>query len=157
RPVRMLVWDGSVTTLWAWASVYTRPAAARRSSSGVCERGLPAKWGASARSVSMVTRMISAPRAVAGVTDAGAGAGLGAAASLDARRAASPISRAIRRAPARRAASDGSEGRRMNSPAVRPAGRGLERLQELPGVRGLRVVRIELQQLLEVRLGVGVL
>ena len=40
----MLVCEGRVTTLWAWALANTRPAAARRSSVGVWRPGvLPAK------------------------------------------------------------------------------------------------------------------
>src|SRR3954469_19643966 len=62
----MLVCEGSVTTLWAWALVNTRPWDARRSSTGVCDRGLPAKPRASARRVSMVIRTTSRDEAAAG-------------------------------------------------------------------------------------------
>ena len=55
----MLACDGRVTTLWAWASVKTRPAAASRSRLGVATLRLPAKPSASARRVSMVIRTTS--------------------------------------------------------------------------------------------------
>src|SRR4051812_14004497 len=72
----MLVCEGRVTTLWAWALVNTRPWAARRSSTGVCDRLLPANPGASARRVSMVMRTMSrdGPEGIAGALPAGGGA-----------------------------------------------------------------------------------
>src|SRR4051812_20576342 len=89
----MLVCEGSVTTLWAWALVKTLPCEARRSSTGVCARWLPAKPRASARRVSMVMRTIS--REISweigreiGRDGAGAFAGGGAAASRSPARAA---------------------------------------------------------------------
>src|SRR5258708_4699133 len=55
----MFAWDGSVITLWACAPVNTSPWRARRSRFGVRTRVFPAKPSASARSVSIVTRMTS--------------------------------------------------------------------------------------------------
>ena len=55
----MLVCDGRVTTLWAWASVKTVPVAARRSRVGVLTIGFPVKPRASARRVSRVTSRTS--------------------------------------------------------------------------------------------------
>src|SRR5215472_13353368 len=46
-------------TLWAWASMKTIPSRAIRSRFGVPARDFPEKPGASARSVSIVTRMTS--------------------------------------------------------------------------------------------------
>src|SRR3954468_22832586 len=85
----MLVCEGSVTTLWAWALVKTLPCEARRSSTGVCARWLPAKPRASARRVSMVMRTISREigREI-GRDGAGAFAGGGAAASRSPAKAA---------------------------------------------------------------------
>src|SRR3954452_18200922 len=55
----MLTCDGNVTTLCACAFVNTMPSAASRSRNGVFTRVLPEYPTASARSVSIVTRMTS--------------------------------------------------------------------------------------------------
>src|SRR5258708_7828779 len=47
----MLVCEGSVTTLWAWVLMNTRPCPARRSSTGVSDRRLPPTPAASRRTV----------------------------------------------------------------------------------------------------------
>src|SRR5436305_14103932 len=93
----MLVGEGSVTTLWGWALVSTRAWAARRSSTGVCARLLPAKPRASARRVSMVMRTISRETGrETGRDGAGAFAGGGAAASRSPARAASAVKLHVR-------------------------------------------------------------
>src|SRR5215218_9754111 len=124
----MLAWEGRVTTLWAWASSNTRPAAASRSSSGVSTRRLPAKPRASARRVSMVIRTTSAPSRE-GAAAFSAGPPWHAAAT---------------------AASARSGRRRMK-------GVLLQLLEELLGVLGELAVGLELEKLLEVRLGLRVL
>src|SRR3954453_23178747 len=75
----MLVCEARVTTLCACALVNTRPCAARRSSTGVWDLGLPENPGASARRVLMVIRTMS--RDAADGADAADGRGFGGGAA----------------------------------------------------------------------------
>src|SRR5262249_27282769 len=97
-PVRMLVCEGRVMTLWECAEVKTRPSDANRSRLGVVPRGLPSKLGASKRKVSIVMRTTSrASRlggAGAGVDEVGAGAGPGASRRQPAAERRNPASNA---------------------------------------------------------------
>src|SRR5258708_4005598 len=148
----MLVWDGRVTTLWACASGKTRPAAANRSSVGVETSRLPANPRASARRVSTVISTRSAPRRAstlpAPAADGGGGRRRPRRRPAPPRRPRSPPGPALRSGPA------------CSSAAGRPPPGGQPRrasqaLQVVLRFFGELVFRVDLDQLLEIRLGLG--